>query len=145
MWFAALNQTQSLWFCSPLLLPPVGINSRTVLSPEPSRHQVFPAATKQFMGNCSKNCIGLDVSSRVTLQTASSCVYRRKKNKNKFSNPHWSFLHSCRTKGINHIYRDKPFRMELVFYTDVETHPFHLISYLPFLIIKTRLHKPTIS
>lgn len=140
MWFAALQSVSLVQLSSS---PLVGINSRAVLSPEPSRRQVFPA-TASSLWRIALKIVSTSISPAVLhyrrLPRVSSVG--RKTKKKSFRIHTGLFL---RTKGINHIYRDKPFRMELVFHTDVETHPFHLISYLPFLIIKTRLHKPTIS
>lgn len=48
MWFAALNLMQSVSLVQLSSSPRVGINSRAVLSPEPSRHQVFPATTSSL-------------------------------------------------------------------------------------------------
>lgn len=54
MWTAALNLMQSVSSVQLSSSPPVGINSRAVLSPEISHHQVFPATTNSLWGIAPK-------------------------------------------------------------------------------------------
>lgn len=82
-WFAALNLMQSVSLVQLSSSPLVGINSRAVLSPEPSRHQVFPATTNRLWEIALKivfTLISLDVLHYRRLPRVSSVERKTKKS-----------------------------------------------------------------